>query len=186
MGSHPGNHDPIPSLPDLCAARYKTTPPPEITPLTTPANPILATLLQHRTIRTFHTTPLPPRTLPTLLASAQSTSTPSMLQTYSILSLESPTQKAVVASLSGNQPFPTQAPLFFLLFCADLSHMSNLATKADSANSKALANLDMFLTATIDASLAAQNAAIAAEALGLGMCLWRGMMGFWGGIISGI
>ncbi|KAL3446425.1 Nitro/flavin reductase [Aspergillus insuetus] len=134
---------------------------------------ILSTVLTHRTIRTFHSTPLPPSTLPTLLACAQSASTSSMLQTYSILAIRDPSHKAAVAQLSGNQPFLHSAPLF-LIFCADLHRMSNLATKYNQPG-KPLENMDMLLTATIDASIAGQNVAIAAEALGLGICYVGGV-----------
>jgi nitroreductase len=115
----------------------------------------LSTILTHRTIRSFHNTPLPSSTLPILLASAQSASTSSMRQTYSILASRDPAHKAAVAQLSGNQPFLRSAPLF-PVFCADLDRMSSLVSKYNQKG-KPLEKLDMLLTATIDASIAGQN-----------------------------
>ncbi|KAJ0423296.1 Nitroreductase-like protein [Aspergillus carlsbadensis] len=177
MGSH---QEPTPTLPELISNRYKDTTPLDLnlnldldSSLTPSQLATLTTILTHRTIRTFHSTPLPPSALPTLLASAQSASTSSMLQTYSILAIREPSHKATVAQLSGNQPFLHTAPLF-LIFCADLHRMSTLVTKYNQAG-KPLEKIDMLLAATIDASVAGQNVAIAAEALGLGICFVGGV-----------
>ncbi|KAL2795191.1 Nitroreductase-like protein, partial [Aspergillus keveii] len=173
MGSH---EEPLPTLPEMISNRYKDTIPLDLElddSLVPSQLATLSTILTHRTIRTFHSTPLPASTLPTLLACAQSASTSSMLQTYSILAIRDTAHKAAVAQLSGNQSFLHTAPLF-LIFCADLHRMSGLATKYNQAG-KPLENLDMLLTATIDASIAGQNVAIAAEALGLGICYVGGV-----------
>jgi nitroreductase len=172
MGSH---EEPLPTLPEMISNRYKDTIPLDfdLDDFLAPSRlQTLSAILMHRTIRTFHSTPLPASTLPTLLACAQSASTSSMLQTYSILAIRDPNHKAAVAQLSGNQSFLHTAPLF-LIFCADLHRMCSFATKY-SQKGKPLANLDMLLTATIDASIAGQNVAIAG-ALGLGICYVGGV-----------
>ncbi|KAL3492061.1 Nitroreductase-like protein [Aspergillus germanicus] len=152
MGSH---EEPTSTLPEMISNRYKDTIPLNLDldrhdSLPPSQLAALSTILTHRTIRTFPPTPLPP-----------------------ILAVRDPAHKAAVAQLSGNQSLLHTAPLF-LIFCADLHRMSSLATKYNQPG-KPLENLDMLLTATIDASIAGQNVAIAAEALGLGICYVGGV-----------
>ncbi|CEL03755.1 hypothetical protein ASPCAL04901 [Aspergillus calidoustus] len=154
----------------MVSNRYKDTIPLDLdldTSLAPSQLATLSTIITHRTIRSFHNTPLPSSTLPILLVSAQSASTSSMLQTYSILAIRDSAHKAAVAQLSGNQPFLHSAPLF-LIFCADLARIASLVTKNKTLG-KPLEKFDMLLTASIGTSIAGQNAAIAAEALGLGI-----------------
>ncbi|EPR76835.1 putative nitroreductase [Leifsonia rubra CMS 76R] len=62
-------------------------------------------------------------------------------------------------------PIAAEAPVM-LVFCADRSRLRYLAER--QGHPFAANNLEMFLTASIDASLALQNALVAAESLGLG------------------
>ncbi|RAH71905.1 NADPH-dependent oxidoreductase [Aspergillus aculeatinus CBS 121060] len=132
------------------------------------SNPVLATIWRHKSIRHFLPSPLPDGTLETLVASAQSASTASMLQTWSVIAVQDPSHKAAAAQLSGNQDFIRQAPLM-LFFCADLNRLTNVSEWEDQP-AKALEKTDMFVLSTIDAAVAAQNVALAAESLGLGIC----------------
>ncbi|KAL4932243.1 Nitroreductase-like protein [Aspergillus undulatus] len=61
-----------------------------------------------------------------------------------------------------------QAPVI-IYFCADLSRLSNVSAW-EGQPGKALDKMDMFITATIDAALASQNVALAAQSMGLGIC----------------
>ncbi|KAH8646360.1 NADPH-flavin oxidoreductase [Xylariales sp. PMI_506] len=133
-----------------------------------PANPTLETLLQHRSVREFLPEKLPTGTLELIVAAAQSAATSSNLQTWSVVAVEDSERKDRAATLSGDQDFIKQAPLF-LIFCADLSRLAKVSEKKKSAG-EALEYLEMFLMASIDAALAAQNAAVAAESLDLGIC----------------
>ncbi|CAG8168301.1 unnamed protein product [Penicillium olsonii] len=130
--------------------------------------PALETILNHRSFRSFLPTPLPSGTLEALLAAAQSGSTSSMMQTWDVIAIQDPDHKSKVAKLAGDQDFIREAPLF-LVFCANLNRLANISRKHDQP-AEALANMDLFLMASIDASIAGQSAAIAAESLGLGIC----------------
>ncbi|ORY71454.1 Nitroreductase [Pseudomassariella vexata] len=132
------------------------------------ANPTLATLLQHKSTRNFSAEHLEPGTLEIIVAAGQSAATSSNLQTWSVIAVEDPVRKDKAATLCGNQDFIRQSPLF-LVFCADLNRLTNLSEKQQSAG-EGLEFTEMFLMASIDASLAAQNASVAAESLGLGTC----------------
>ena len=125
-------------------------------------------LLAHRSIRKFAPEPLPENTLELLIAAGQSAATSSNLQAWSAVAIENPERKAEAAQLCGDQQFIRDAPLF-LLFCADLARLKSVSNSV-SQPGEALDYLEMFLTAVIDASLAAQNIALAAESLGLGIC----------------
>ncbi|MBW4444663.1 MAG: NADPH-dependent oxidoreductase [Plectolyngbya sp. WJT66-NPBG17] len=128
--------------------------------------PSLETLLSHRSIRAYRSVPLPPSTLETLIAAAQSASTSSNLQTWSVVAVEDVDRKAQLAEVTNRQAHIYQAPLF-LVWLADLARLTRTAEQLGLPH-EGLDYLEMFLMASIDASLAAQNAVVAAESLGLG------------------
>ena len=131
-----------------------------------PWSPVIDSLLQHRSVRAYLPDPLPPGTLEILAAAAQSAATSSNLQTWSVVAVEDPARKARLAALAHGQRHIEQAPLF-LLWIADLSRAARLG-KAHGKPLPTVDYLETFLVAVIDAALAAQNAAAAAESLGLG------------------
>jgi nitroreductase len=143
------------------AARYGDAAPPSAEPW----NDVIASLLQHRSVRGFKPDVPPAGTLETLMAAAQSAATSSNLQTWSVVSVTDPADKAEFARLSGNQKHIEQCPLY-LVFLADLSRLERMAA-AEGRTFEALPYLETFLVAAIDAALAAQNAVVAAESLGL-------------------
>lgn len=129
-------------------------------------NAAIETMLQHRSVRAFTDQPLAPHTLELLIAAAQSASTSSNLQTWSVVAIEDPARKQRLSDLAGKQAFINSAPLF-LVWIADLARMQTLGDKQDKPYGS-LDYLEMLMVASIDSALAAQNAAIAAESLGLG------------------
>ncbi|RDW57400.1 hypothetical protein BP5796_12850 [Coleophoma crateriformis] len=131
-------------------------------------NPSLETLLQHRSVRNFLPQSLAPGTLEVLIAAGQSAATSSNLQTWSVVTIQDPNRKAKAAALSANQEFIRQAPLF-LVFCADLRRLTQVSQQQQTPG-VALEYTEMFIMATVDATLAAQNVSVAAESLGLGIC----------------
>ncbi|KAL4938439.1 hypothetical protein BDV06DRAFT_56337 [Aspergillus oleicola] len=133
----------------------------------------IETILAHKSTRSFLPTPLSRGVLENLIAAAQSAPTSSMQQSYSIIAIQDSAHKDAVSRICGNQDFIRQAPLF-LIFCADLNRMSRISEKYEVEN-KALERIDMLLTAVVDAALAAQNAVVAAEAIGLGTCFVGGV-----------
>jgi len=159
--------DPIELMGELLARRYGSDAPP-LPPGSFAGNPVLRTLLAHRSVRRYRPDPLPPGTLEMLGAAAQSAASSSNLQVWSVVTLEDPARKAEAAALCGDQDFIRQAPLF-LVFCADLARLT-AASEREDLPGLGLDYFEMFLTAVVDASLAAQNAAAAAESLGLGIC----------------
>ena len=131
-------------------------------------NTTLPLLLAHKSVRHFQPKPLPAGTLEMLGAAAQSAASSSNLQTWSVVAVQDPDRKAKAAVLCGDQDFIRQAPLF-LVFCADLARLKSASEREDLPGA-ALDYTEMFVTAAIDTALAGQNAAVAAESLGLGIC----------------
>src|SRR5580698_8676436 len=85
-----------------------------------PWNDVIATLLSHRSVRGFLSDALPEGTLETLVAAAQSASTSSNLQTWSVVAVTDPVKKAALAKIANGQKHIEQCPLF-LVWLADLS-----------------------------------------------------------------
>ncbi|MDZ4876657.1 MAG: hypothetical protein CLLPBCKN_006092 [Chroococcidiopsis cubana SAG 39.79] len=129
-------------------------------------NDSLTALLSHRSVRSYLARPLPAGTLELLVAAAQSASTSSNLQTWSVVAVEDRERKERLSQLAGGQAHIRQCPLF-LVWLADLARLTYVAEQQEQFH-EGLNYLEMFLMAAVDASLAAQNAAIAAESLGLG------------------
>ncbi len=154
------------TLTDLMARRYGASAPD--LPLPAGADALLATLLGHRSVRRYTPDPLPEGTLETLGAAAQSAASSSNLQAWSAVAVTDPARKAEASKLCGDQDSIRQAPLF-LVFCADLARLSAVSER-EGLPGAALDYTEMLVTAIIDASLAAQNAAVAAEGLGMGTC----------------
>jgi nitroreductase len=130
-----------------------------------PWNDTIALLLSHRSTRGFRSDPLPDGTLETLVAAAQSAATSSNLQTWSVVAVDDPAVRAELAAIAGNQKHIEQCPIF-LVFLADVSRNQRLAAEAGTELA-GMPFLESFLVAAIDAALAAQNAVVAAESLGL-------------------
>jgi nitroreductase len=129
-------------------------------------NAVLDTLLRHRSVRAYLPDPLPPGTLETLVAAAQSASSSSNLQTWSVIAVEDRTRKARLAAIAANQKHIVQAPLF-LVWLADLARLGAIAERSGVAV-EGLDYLELLVVAMVDAALAAQNATVALEGLGLG------------------
>jgi FMN reductase [NAD(P)H] len=100
-----------------------------------------------------------------IITAARSAPTSSNLQAYSIIIVKDEQRKERLAALSGNQNFIGEAPVF-LLFCADIFRLKYVTTRQNYQF--AAETLEMFLLSAVDASLALQNALVAAESLGLG------------------
>jgi nitroreductase len=122
--------------------------------------------LRHRSVRRFRPEPVSDAQLQAIVAAAQSAPTSSNLQAWSVVAVRGLERKARLATLAANQRFIEQAPLF-LVWLADLGRARRLATRRggplDAAD-----YLETTLIAFLDAALAAQNAIVAAESLGLG------------------
>jgi nitroreductase len=129
-------------------------------------NDITALILSHRSVRAFRPDAVPAGTVETLVAAAQSASSSSNLQAWSVVAVEEPAHKARLAGYAGNQDFIRQAPLF-LVWLADFARLRLLAEGQGTAVEGA-DYTEALILGIVDAALAAQNAVVALESLGLG------------------
>ena len=129
-------------------------------------NPTIAGLLAHRSVRAYLPDALPEGTIETLIAAAQSASTSSNLQVWSVVAIHDADKRARLAAVAGGQKHIIEAPTI-LLFVADLARAHLIASDA-GASAEGYDYLESYTVAAIDAALAAQNAVVAAESLGLG------------------
>ncbi len=148
---------------DVLARRYAGA----TVPTKVLGNDVIATVLAHRTVRAFTSDPLPDGTLETLVAAAQSASSSSNLHLWSLIAVTDGALKQQLSALALNQRHMVEAPLL-LLWVTDLSRLTALGTR-EGAATDGLDYLETYVTAAIDAALAAQNAAVAAASLGLGI-----------------
>lgn len=145
----------------LLQARYR-----ESVPAPAIWNETLDLLLSHRSIRAYLPDALPDGTLEALVAAAQSAASSSNLQAWSVIAVQDSARKARLAALAGNQKHIQEAPLL-LVWLVDINRLGKIA-EAQGQPAGALEYFDSFLLGAVDAALAAQNAMVALESLGLG------------------
>jgi len=130
-----------------------------------PWNATIAGLLDHRSVRGYKPDPLPAGTLETMIAAGQSAATSSNMQWWSAVAVTDPAKKKVLAEIAGNQKHIEQCPLF-IAWVADMSRNQHISTM-EKTSFEAMPWLETFMVACIDTALAAQNAVVAAQSLGL-------------------
>ncbi|MGY4690025.1 oxygen-insensitive NADPH nitroreductase [Salibacterium sp. K-3] len=137
-------------------------------------NDVIKTILDHRSVRKFSSEPVGQKERTQIVRAAQAASTSSFLQAYSIIGVTEQEKKDELAALAGGQEYVAENG-FFMVFCADFSRHQSAASLQEKRIDEAVESTEGFMVAVIDAALAAQNAAIAAESLGLGICYIGGI-----------
>lgn len=131
-------------------------------------NETIELLMQHRSIRKFKEESVSDEQLHAMLAAAQMASTSSHVQAYSVIRVSDPDKRTQLAAWSGNQAYVESCPLF-LVWCADLQRLKVAYSMHKDENGGYFDNAEHLIVATVDVALAAQNAAVAAESMGLGV-----------------
>ncbi len=128
-------------------------------------NQVIALLKKHRSIRKFKQDPISNEMVHSIIEAAGSAATSNFIQAYSVIRVTNKENRKQLAELAGCQTWVEKSPLF-LVFCADLKR----AEDACLFENKEMASgyTEQFLIATVDVALAAENATIAAQSLGLG------------------
>lgn len=129
-------------------------------------SPVIEHQLRHRSVRAFLPTPVTEEELRAVVAAASSASTSSNLQAWSVVAVTDPERKRRLSDLAARQRFIVEAPLF-LVWVADLDRGHRLAERGGRPLD-ATVYLESTLLGVIDTALAAQNAVVALESLGLG------------------
>lgn len=131
------------------------------------SSPTIEQIYRHASVRNYKPDPVPMELVKTIVASGQRSSTSSNLQTYSVVAVTDTDRKRRLAELCGNQKHITQAPVF-LAWCADRSRLDRICQLRGYRQVSSY--VESFLVAAMDAAIAMQTAALAAESLGLGIC----------------
>lgn len=136
-------------------------------------NEQIKTLLSHKSVRSFTDEPLPDGALETIVAAAQSASSSSNQHLWSVIAVSDHQAKQKLANLTfradtktNGYSFVAEAPVV-LLWVADLSRNYDIS-RSNGGDPQVTDYLDAFLMSSVDATIAAQNGLVAAEALGLG------------------
>lgn len=135
-------------------------------------NPTIDLIHRHGSVRAYRPDPVPAETVETIVAAAQRTSTSSNLQAYSVVAVTDAAARSRLAELCGKQAHVSQAPVL-LVWCADLARLERACELRGYTQEAGYA--ENFLIAAVDAVIAAQTAALAAESLGLGICYIGGI-----------
>ncbi|MCF6365140.1 MAG: nitroreductase family protein [Bacteroidales bacterium] len=124
-------------------------------------------ILNHKSIRKYKSLKIDKVVIDRILEAGIRASNTGSMQAYSVIVTEDAKKKEELLPLHFNQEAVKQAPLI-LTFCADLNRF-NKWCEMRGAN-PGYDNFLWFYTASIDATITAQNCALAAEAEGLGIC----------------
>jgi FMN reductase (NADPH) len=130
-------------------------------------NPTLDLIHQHASIRRYKPDPVPASVIETIVTAGQCASTSSNLQVYSVVAVTDAGKRQRLAELCGNQQFIAEAPVF-LAWLADLARLDRVCELR--GYTQVTEHVESFLIPAVDSAIAAQNAALAAESLGLGIC----------------
>lgn len=128
-------------------------------------NSTIQTLLNHKTIRSYHTTPIKEEVFNTLMDVASRTASSSGMQQASIIHVMDQKKKDIIAQVC-KQDYVAIAPIL-LIFVVDQHRNHHIAMEvAQHANHTH--DVDRFFQGFTDACLMAQSVVTAAESLGLG------------------
>lgn len=134
--------------------------------------PTIEQLHKHYSVRSYKDKPVPRELVERIVLAGQRASTSSNLQTYSVVAVTDPEKRHALSMLCGNQDSIRQAPIF-MAWCADLTKLDRACELRGYEHVHS--HVENFLVSAVDVALVMQNAAVAAESLGLGMCYIGGI-----------
>jgi len=135
-------------------------------------NDVIKLLQSHRSIRKFSDETIDQNTINTIITSGQAAATSSNVQATTVIQVNDQAKRETLAELAGGQKYVASAGAF-LVFCADLKRSAQACES--QGGDFATGMTEHFIIATVDVALFAQNCAIAAESLGLGICYIGGL-----------
>ncbi|WP_318530731.1 oxygen-insensitive NADPH nitroreductase [Companilactobacillus jidongensis] len=131
-------------------------------------NSTIENMLQHVSVRSFTNQPVTSQQKNNLVAAAQHGSTTEFVQAFSIIEITDSTLRNKLSDITVSSTHVRKADTFYV-FVADLHRQANILRK-NNQSLDSIKNMEALLLTTIDTTIAAQNMAIAAESMGLGIC----------------
>ena len=135
-------------------------------------NPVLESLFKHKSIRKYKDQPLEDEKLQLIIKAAQAAPNWCNGQQVSIIVVKDKELREKIKACCWGQPYITTCSAF-LVFCADFYRISLAFEKAGKTKEdfeKYMSNIDTLIIGSHDVGIALQNATVAAESMGLGMC----------------
>ena len=133
-------------------------------------NPVIESLLKHKSIRKYKNQPIEDEKLELIIKSAQAAPTWCNGEQVSIIVIKEQATKDKIKDLCWGQKYIGECPAF-LVFCADFYRCSLAFEKAGKSKEdfeKYVKNIDTVFVGCHDVGISMQNAVVAAESLGLG------------------
>jgi len=134
--------------------------------------PTIDLIHKHGSVRQYKPDLVTREMVETIVEAGQRASTSSNLQMFSVIAVSDTEVRSRLQELCGGQKHIGQAPVF-LAWCADLSRLDRVC--ALQGYEQEAGYVENFLLAATDAAIASQNAVLAAESLGLGICYIGGL-----------
>jgi nitroreductase len=134
-------------------------------------NETLETLLSHRSVRRFTDEPVAAADIERAVTAGQAASTSSAVQAYCLIRVTEASVRESIAELSGPQAMVAAAPALFVV-CGD-TRRHRLICEREGGSYQA--GFEGFVVSVIDATLFAQNLAVAFESMGYGLCFVGGI-----------
>lgn len=139
-------------------------------------NPVLKTIYERKSIRAYVKRDIPENIKDEIIKAAMKAPTAGNMMLYSIIEVVDQSKKDTLAKTCDDQPFIAKAPLL-LLFLADYQRWYDYFIHSEvpelckrmKMEMRSPQEGDLFLACS-DVVIAAQNAVIAAESLGVGSC----------------
>ena len=128
---------------------------------------ILTHIHSHKSIRKYKSDPVPEAVLNRILEASLRGSSSGNMQSFSVIVTADAQKKQELFKPHFEQAMVLEAPLI-LTFCSDFHRMREWLKLRGARDN--FTNYFSFMIGAIDAVIAAQNAALAAEAEGLGIC----------------
>lgn len=130
-------------------------------------NEIIKSLHSRKSVRAYLDRPIEPEVKRAILDAAVQAPTAGNMSLYTILDITDPELKQRLSVTCDNQPFIAKAPMV-LIFCADYRRWYDAFCEGVATVRQP--DMGDFMLATADAIIAAQNAVVAAESMGVGSC----------------
>lgn len=150
------------SLAVLAQARYRAPYPLADEKL----NETVALMMRHKSIRQYTGEPMSDHDLDLIITAAQSASSSSNTQTWSVIAIRDKARLKQISEIIGGRDYVENCAVF-LVWVADFNRLEHVLTSHD-AEPASIGYLENTLVTFTDIGIASQNALLAAESLGLG------------------
>lgn len=134
-------------------------------------NEVIQKMESHASVRKYKKDEISKETVERMIIAAQHAASSHFVQAYSVVYVTDEMVKEKLADLSGNRHVKDCSAFFVI--CADLKRLEHACKKHEMEIQNE--TTENFVVATVDASLFAQNLALAAESLGYGICYIGGI-----------